>query len=75
MSMTTTHAGADPAHALLAHLALPRGTAVVMRRRTPSGPQLVVRVSPSVRLPADRKPAEFAGMPVVYERLVPAKAL
>lgn len=73
--MTGTNAPADPAGELLRHLALPLGTAVVMRRRTPAGPQLVVRVSPSVRLPAERRPAEFAGLPVVYERLVPAKAL
>jgi hypothetical protein len=56
---------------LLNALGLPPGAATVARRPTPNGDTLVVRMTASGLLPANRRPASFRGYPVVYEVVGP----
>jgi hypothetical protein len=58
--------------ALLEHLRVPLGQAVIMKRRSPEGDLLVVRLAPSAQ-PTSR-PTYFEGHRVIYEPLFPAKA-
>jgi hypothetical protein len=58
---------------LLETLGVPKGAATVARRPTPEGDLLVVRLTASGLLPADRRPARFRGFPVTYEVVRPVK--
>lgn len=60
--------------ALLRTIDAPQGTVTVSRQITPAGDKIVVSLAPGVRIPDDRLPRTFQGIPVKYERRRSAKA-
>jgi hypothetical protein len=53
---------------LLRLINAPLGMANILPRRSDQGFILVVRLAPGTRIPKERLPKEFKGVPVVYER-------
>lgn len=58
--------------ALLNHIGALPGTAVVLRRPTPEGETIEVRVAPGASL--QNRPDAYEGYTVVYTRLTPGTA-
>ncbi|WP_157879074.1 hypothetical protein [Pararhodospirillum photometricum] len=56
-------------------LRAPAGTVTIARHPTPRGDEIVVFLAPGTRLPLERMPSVFRGVPVRYETRRSAKAL
>lgn len=59
---------------LLRAISAPQGTITIVRHPTPQGDEIVVSLAPGIRIPSDRMPRVFKGVPVRYETRKLAKA-
>ncbi len=69
-----TQATPDIRRALLRSLDAPTGTVTIVRHPVSGGDEIVVYIAPGVRLPRDKMPLSFHGVPVRYQTRVMAKA-